>query len=206
MRIRRAGIAADRRTAVLGAIAAVTVAGVVVGEVGRVWRRGSAPLPGETQDVLSAAEEAVAETAQVAVAGYREVSERVSQLRFDDIFAGKTDIEPAHPFNHPLHPVHHHAKRSGVILFLIGEFVLKAHLLIVVGFKQANCVLDERVPADLEVLEIIVQLLEPRLGNIVDQQLFEVGPHVRLVKRVDTVSQGLGVRVVLGGIQMPAGE
>jgi hypothetical protein len=77
---RRRGLAADRRTVVLGGIAAVTVAGVVVGEVGRVWRRGSAPLPGETGDVLSAAEEAVAETAQVAVAGYREVSGRENTM------------------------------------------------------------------------------------------------------------------------------
>jgi hypothetical protein len=75
-----AGLAADRRTVVLGALAAMAVAGVAVGEVGRVWRRGSAPLPGETADVLSAAEEAVVETAQVARAGYREVSGRENAM------------------------------------------------------------------------------------------------------------------------------
>jgi hypothetical protein len=41
-----------------------------------VWRRGSAPLPQDTDDLLLAAEEAVAETAEVALAGYREVSTR----------------------------------------------------------------------------------------------------------------------------------
>jgi hypothetical protein len=64
-----------RGTLVLG-LAGVAVAGVVVGEVGRVWRRGSAPLPQETDHLLAAAEEAVAETAEVARAGYREVSTR----------------------------------------------------------------------------------------------------------------------------------
>jgi hypothetical protein len=61
---------------VLGALATVTVAAVVAVEVGRVWRRGRAPLPQEADDLLWAAEEAVAETAEVARAGYREVSTR----------------------------------------------------------------------------------------------------------------------------------
>jgi hypothetical protein len=52
------------------------VAAVAAGELGRVWRRGSAPLPHEASSLLVAAEEAVAETAQVARAGYREVSTR----------------------------------------------------------------------------------------------------------------------------------
>jgi hypothetical protein len=73
---RRRPLAPGRGTLVLGALATVSVAAVVVGEVGRVWRRGSAPLPQETDDLLLAAEEAVAETAQVARAGYREVSTR----------------------------------------------------------------------------------------------------------------------------------
>jgi len=38
-----------------------------------VWRRGSAPLPHESPDLLLAAEEAAAETARVAVAGYTDV-------------------------------------------------------------------------------------------------------------------------------------
>jgi hypothetical protein len=69
-------LAPGRGTLVLGALATVSVAAVVVVEVGRVWRRGSAPLPQETDDLLLAAEEAVAETAQVARVGYREVSTR----------------------------------------------------------------------------------------------------------------------------------
>ena len=77
---RRRGLAPDRRTLALGAVAAVAVAGVVVAEVGRVWRRGSAPLPGETEDVLSAAEEAVAEAAQVVRVGYQEVSGRENAM------------------------------------------------------------------------------------------------------------------------------
>jgi hypothetical protein len=56
------------------------VAAVVAGEVSRVWRRGSAPLPGEAPSLLLAAEEAVAETAQVARAGYREVSTRENAM------------------------------------------------------------------------------------------------------------------------------
>jgi len=70
----------DRLTIGLGAIAAATTAAVVAVEVGRVWRRGSAPLPQETDNVLLAAEEAVAETAAVARVGYQEVSERENAM------------------------------------------------------------------------------------------------------------------------------
>jgi hypothetical protein len=77
---RRSGLAADRRTVVLGAVAAAAVIAVVAGEVGRVWRRGAAPLPHDTDDLLQAAEVAAVETAQVARAGYREVSERENAL------------------------------------------------------------------------------------------------------------------------------
>ncbi|MEA2379949.1 MAG: hypothetical protein QOD13_3856 [Thermoleophilaceae bacterium] len=64
----------------LGAVAGAAVAAVLAGEVGRVWRRGSAPLPSEASNLLVAAEEAVAETAQVARAGYREVSTRENAM------------------------------------------------------------------------------------------------------------------------------
>ena len=74
--MRRRPLAADRGTMALGAVAAAALAAVVAGEVGRVWRRGSAPLPSEAPNLLLAAEEAVAETAQVARAGYAEVSAR----------------------------------------------------------------------------------------------------------------------------------
>jgi hypothetical protein len=77
---RSRGLTGDRRTLALGVLAAGTVIAVVAGEVGRVWRRGSAPLPQETEDLLSAAEEAVTETAQVARAGYREVSGRENAM------------------------------------------------------------------------------------------------------------------------------
>jgi hypothetical protein len=83
--LRRAGRSqridyAERRTAVLAALAFATSAAVLAGEVGRVWRRGSAPLPAETDEPLLAAGEAVAETVSVAVAGYQEVSSRENAL------------------------------------------------------------------------------------------------------------------------------
>ncbi len=56
----------------LGALAAATTLAAVAGEFGRVWRRGSAPLPQEADRVLEAAEEAAVETMSVAVAGYQE--------------------------------------------------------------------------------------------------------------------------------------
>src|SRR5215208_316040 len=76
IRRRRQGLAADRRTLLLGAVAAGSVLAVVAGEVGRVWRRGSAPLPREADDVLLAAEEAVVETIEATLAGYQDVSVR----------------------------------------------------------------------------------------------------------------------------------
>ena len=64
----------------LAGLATAAVAAVVVGEIGRVWRRGSAPLPQDTDHLLAAAEEAVAETAEVARAGYRDVSTRENSM------------------------------------------------------------------------------------------------------------------------------
>jgi hypothetical protein len=72
----RGPLPADRTTLVLGAVAAAATGAVVAGEIARVWRRGSAPLPREAPDLLVAAEEAVVETAEVARAGYAEVSTR----------------------------------------------------------------------------------------------------------------------------------
>jgi hypothetical protein len=66
----------EKRTAVLGVVAVVSVSAFVMAEVGRVWRRGSAPMPGEADNVLAAAEEAVAETVEVARIGYQDVSVR----------------------------------------------------------------------------------------------------------------------------------
>ena len=76
-RSRRRGWGPDeRRTVVLGVVAIASVASFVVAEVGHVWRRGSAPLPSEADNILTAAEEAVAETVEVARAGYQDVSVR----------------------------------------------------------------------------------------------------------------------------------
>ena len=71
---------ADRSTLVLGVVAGASLAAVGAGELGRVWRRGSAPLPSEAPNLLLAAEEAVAETAQVARVGYREGSTRENAM------------------------------------------------------------------------------------------------------------------------------
>lgn len=64
----------DRRTLALGLLATLTTGGVFAGELARVWRRGSAPLPAVADDVLNAAQTAARETVEVAVAGYREGS------------------------------------------------------------------------------------------------------------------------------------
>jgi hypothetical protein len=80
LRRRRRELAPGRGTLVLGAVATLGVATVVVAEVGRVWKRGHAPLPPDTDDLFHAAEEAVAETAEVARVGYREVSTRENSM------------------------------------------------------------------------------------------------------------------------------
>lgn len=77
---RRRGLAADRRTVVLGVVAAAAFVTVVGGEVARAWRRGPAPLPRKADDLRMAAEEAAAETAAVARAGYREVPRRENAM------------------------------------------------------------------------------------------------------------------------------
>jgi hypothetical protein len=65
---------AKRRTLLIGLVAGVATAAALSVEVGRVWRRGSAPLPRETDDLLGAAEEAVTEAVEAAVVGYQDVS------------------------------------------------------------------------------------------------------------------------------------
>lgn len=71
---------AERRTLALGALAATTTGAVIALEVARVWRRGSAPLPQEADDLIGAAEEAVAETVSAARAGYQQVSTRENAM------------------------------------------------------------------------------------------------------------------------------
>jgi hypothetical protein len=70
--------APDRATIALGVLAAGITGAVVVGEVGRIWRRGSAPLPSETDEPLLAAQEAVSETVESALVGYQEMSTRAN--------------------------------------------------------------------------------------------------------------------------------
>ena len=66
----------DPLTRALGVLAVVGTTGVVGGELWRVWRRGSAPLPSETDDMLAAAGEALEQTVEVAVVGIRRGSLR----------------------------------------------------------------------------------------------------------------------------------
>ncbi len=70
----------ERRTVALGVAAYVVTAAALLVEFGRVWRRGSAPLPGQTDRVLDAAAEAAGETVAVAVSGYRETPRRENAL------------------------------------------------------------------------------------------------------------------------------
>jgi hypothetical protein len=77
---RRDGLRLDRSTFVLGGVATGLATAVIGGELARVWHRGSAPLPADTEEPLLAAAEAVAETAAVATRGYRDVSARENAL------------------------------------------------------------------------------------------------------------------------------
>jgi hypothetical protein len=77
---RRRTLAPGRGTLALGAAATAALGAVMLGELRRVWRRGSAPALKDTDHPLLAAEEAVAETARVARAGYRDVSTRENSL------------------------------------------------------------------------------------------------------------------------------
>ena len=64
----------------LAVVAAGATGAVVAVEYGRVWRRGSAPLPVDADDPLEAAAEAAVETAEVARVGYRQGSRRENSL------------------------------------------------------------------------------------------------------------------------------
>jgi hypothetical protein len=70
----------ERRTIALGVAAYAVTGAALLGEFGRVWRRGSAPLPHETDAVLDAAAEAAGETVAVALEGYRDVPRRENAL------------------------------------------------------------------------------------------------------------------------------
>jgi hypothetical protein len=72
----RSGLTLDRRTQAMGAVALGGVVGAGAVELARVWRRGSAPLPAETDDLLEAASTATLETIAVVREGYRATSNR----------------------------------------------------------------------------------------------------------------------------------
>jgi len=67
-------------TLALAAAALATTVGVAAGELARVWRRGSAPMPADTDRVLEAAEVAARESVEVAVEGFRATSARETAL------------------------------------------------------------------------------------------------------------------------------
>jgi hypothetical protein len=71
---------AEKRTLAIGAVAAVATLAVFAIEVGRVWKRGSAALPGETDNLIEPAATAVAETVEVARTGYQNVSSHQNAL------------------------------------------------------------------------------------------------------------------------------
>jgi hypothetical protein len=86
---RRRRLRAERRTLVIAAAALLTSGAVAVTEVGRVWRRGSAPLPAEAVGepdseaaarLAAAGAEALGQTVEVAVRGYQEGSTRENAL------------------------------------------------------------------------------------------------------------------------------
>ena len=64
----------------IGGAAAVTAVGAFAVELGRVWRRGSAPMPAEAESVVEAAVEAAVETQSVAVAGYHAAPKQENAL------------------------------------------------------------------------------------------------------------------------------
>ena len=79
-RQRHRALAPGRGTLALGAAATLAVGAVVLVELRRVWRRGSATTLRDEDHPLLAAEEAVAETARVAREGYRVVSTRQNSM------------------------------------------------------------------------------------------------------------------------------
>ena len=81
IRRRRGGFAAvERKTIALGVAAYAVTGAALLAEFGRVWRRGSAPLPRETDSVIDAAAEAAGETMAIALEGYRETPRRENAL------------------------------------------------------------------------------------------------------------------------------
>ena len=72
----RRALKLDRRTQAMGVLALGAALGTAGVELARVWRKGSAPLPTETDDLLEAASTATLETIAVVREGYKAVSTR----------------------------------------------------------------------------------------------------------------------------------
>jgi hypothetical protein len=77
---RQRALSPGRGTVALGAAAAAIMGAVVVVELRRVWRRGSAQALRDANHPVLAGEKAVAEAAQVARAGYQGVSTRENSM------------------------------------------------------------------------------------------------------------------------------
>jgi hypothetical protein len=72
----RRGLRPDRTTWTLAAVASGAVLSFVAAEVGRVWRRGSAPAPTAADSVVEAAATATRETVGIAIEGFRATPKR----------------------------------------------------------------------------------------------------------------------------------
>ena len=82
-RAERRQLRIDRKTWALGVAALGTTGALLFGELARVWTKGSAALPTEIDEpveIVEAADEAVRETVEVAVAGYKGGSTRENAL------------------------------------------------------------------------------------------------------------------------------
>ena len=80
VRRKRSFASVERKTIALGVAAYAVTAAALLVEFGRVWRRGSAPLPRESDSVVDAFAEAAGETVAVAVEGYKEMPRRENAL------------------------------------------------------------------------------------------------------------------------------
>ena len=80
MRADRAALRLGRGTKVLAGVATAATLVTVGFEVARVWRRGSAPLPGHTDDLLGAGRTVAHETVEVFREGYRSSPQRENTL------------------------------------------------------------------------------------------------------------------------------
>ena len=76
----RRALKLDRRTQAMGVLALSAALGTAAVELARVWRKGSAPLPGDTEHLLEAGRTATEETVAVFREGYRASPTRENAL------------------------------------------------------------------------------------------------------------------------------